>query len=273
MIQKLMLKNKNIYVYLDADGKEKLCAYLCDTDKDNEIIVGVIDEVDVLNNQYIRLENGLKKVLYLDKYLRINPKNIVRQLYVGGKAMALTDMEYHHLSISIFELILLSYERQVEKNVRDMQNNQQTFRMIEDIFKLLTWNVRKFDLKFNTKNDNLVIMEKCIYFAYMGTNIGGEINKLRPVLVWRKHESRIDPKQSAYYAFPLSSKINKKKYSHDVYLDIGGVQCKIMINQGRLLSKSRFVKIFEDKITKKVFSISEEQELEIIKAIKFYFGV
>ncbi len=270
---------KKIYNYQKIDGTIGLCVYVCDTDNANEIIVGCIENIDVLNNDFIKLENGLNKVLYLDKYLTLKTSQIKSPLYIKGKTAEITSKEFNELSKNIYKLLLLKYENYVANLSLNNFENEKLIDITfpENIIKLLTWNLKKIDLNFTKINqqNNLIIMEHCVYFAHMGTNVGSETNKLRPVVVWRKHENKNypNPNDDCYYVFPISSKISKKEYRYNIKIDINGITNKIMINQGRILSKKRFVKILKDIETQKVVKLTEEQKDKIKIAIKNYFGV
>lgn len=276
---RIQLFPKNIYNYRKNDGTNGICVYVCDTDNANEIIVGCIEDPDTLNNAYIKLENGLNKVLYLDRYITLKISQILSPLYTKGKIASVTSKEFNELSINIYKLLMLKYENYVASLA---SNNFQSEKLVdlafpESIIKLLTWNLKKIELNFTEINqqNNLIIMEHCIYFAYLGTNIGSETNKLRPVVVWRKHENKNypNPNYDCYYVFPLSSKFSKKEYKYNVNININGKTNKIMINQGRILSKKRFVKILEDNNTQKIVKLTGKQKNKIKAAIKNYFGV
>ncbi|MBR6778588.1 MAG: type II toxin-antitoxin system PemK/MazF family toxin [Clostridia bacterium] len=102
-----------------------------------------------------------------------------------------------------------------------------------------------------------------------GTNIGSEINKLRPVFVWRKHENKENHNDDAYFVFPMSSKRSKSIYKQNVQLNIDNKHNKVMVNQGRLLSRKRFVKIYKDLNTDKVYKLSEEEINKIKRLLSF----
>lgn len=267
---------KNIYKYIKQNGEVGLCVYVCDTDNSNEIIIGCIEEIDNLNNDFIKMNNGLSKVLYLDRYLTLKLDSIIEPLFLRGASASITSEEFQKLTISIYKLLLLKFDNHVincaNKNYKDDMLKDIT--LPERLIKLLTWTNKKVDLKFETCVDNLIIMEHCIYFAYLGTNIGSEINKLRPVVVWRKHENKNNiHKDDCYYVFPISSKPARKFYKHNVPLVIENQQDKIMINQGRILSRQRFVKPFIDTNTNQVMKLSKDELNSIKIAIKSYFGV
>lgn len=266
---------KNIYKYSKNSGVIGLCVYICDTDNSNEIIVGCIEDIDPLNEDYIRMANGLKKVLYLDRYLTLKTDSLIESLYLNGKQAIINSLEFQQLTSSIYKLIVLKYEKSIETiaNNNFDKNNLIDISLPEKILKLLTWNATKLSISKKEYNPNLTIIKYGIYFAYMGTNVGSETNKLRPVLVWKKHENNNNHNNDLYYIFPLSSKLSGLKYNYNVQLDVNGKQNKLMINQGRVLSRKRFVKILEDTSTKKVYKLSNIQITEIEEKIQNYFSI
>ena len=266
---------KNIYNYKKPNEEIGICVYVCDTDDSNEIIVGCIENIDPLNSDYIKMDNGLNKVLYLDRYLTLKIESIISPLFVKNNHLSITSKEFQILTTNIYKLLLLKYQNQINNTAFDNYdgNSLTDIGLPEEIIKLLTWNSKKTNLKFQGISPNLIIMEHCIYFAYCGTNIGSEINKLRPVIVWRKHENKENPNNDSYFVFPLSSKKSKRVYKQNVELNIDNKRNKVMINQGRLLSRKRFVKIFRDPITDKVYKLSDDEKESIKNAIKYYFGV
>ncbi len=264
---------KNIYKYSKNSGEQGLCVYICDTDNSNEIIVGCIEDVDSLNNDFLKMENGLSKVLYLDRFLTLKKVVITSPLYLRGKQATITSLEFYKLTINIYKLIILKYEKNIESLANKNLSGDKLIDIAlpESIFKLLTWNSNKLELKYSRVNLNLQIMKYCIYFAYMGTNIGSETNKLRPVLVWKKHENKLNHDNDFYYVFPLSSKSSGANYSYNISLMLNGTSNKIMLNQGRVLSRKRFVKIFEDTSKQSVYMLSQEEKKKIRKELKNYF--
>ena len=274
-ISPMTLFPKNIYHYKKPNNEDGICVYICDTDNSNEIIVGCIEDIDPLNNDYIKMTNGLNKVLYLDRYLTLKSKSIISPLFVKRQHLSISSKEFQLLTTNIYKLLLLKYQNQVNNTACENFEDDSLvdIGMPEEIIKLLTWNTKKINLKFKNIHSKLIIMEHCIYFAYCGTNIGSEINKLRPVVVWRKHENKENHNDDAYFVFPMSSKRSKSIYKQNVQLNIDNKHNKVMVNQGRLLSRKRFVKIYKDLNTDKVYKLSEEEINKIKEAIKFYFGV
>ncbi len=263
---------KKIYVYKDNQSF-KLCVYICDTDNANEIIAGCIEDINSDIN-YLKLQNGMTKVLKLDKFLRLKHSQIQKPLMLQGKCAEITSSEFQQVTLAIYKLLINKLSHDVNMiAVNNFSNNAlKNIALPEKIIKLLTWTDKKTKLKFNY-NSNLIIMEHCIYFAYMGTNIGAEIEKLRPVVVWRKHINKSDRTTNLYYVFPITSKKPSKNYPSIVKINVNNQENYVKINQGRVLSIKRFEKIFLDETTKKVARLSLEEISNIKNSIKIYFGV
>ena len=215
---KVKLFPKTIYKYLNSAGQDCLCVYVCDTDNANEIIVGCIEDIDPLNSHYIKMSNGLNKVLYLDKYQTLKLSQIQSPLYLKKQLVNITSDEFQELTNSIYKLMIFKFESNINKlSSNNFVNNSLTdLTLPEKIIKLLTWNIKKSELRFNSAPQNLIIMEHCIYFAYLGTNIGCEIEKLRPVLVWKKHINNSNYNDNSFYVFPITSKKFNKTYKHNI---------------------------------------------------------
>ena len=266
---------KNIYVYNKPNKTKGLCVYICDTDKSNEIIVGAIEEADTLNTNYIKLKNGLKKVLYLDRYIALKTSQVESPFYFSGKLQSITSDEFLALTTSVYKLMILNFQMKIEKLSNENFDNGTLIDITlpEKIIKLLTWNLKKSDLRFSHKQSNIIVMEHCIYLAYLGTNIGSEIEKLRPVLVWRKHINKQNQFDNSYYVFPITSKKQKKTYSTNVKIKLDNKVNYIKLNQGRVISEQRFFKIFEDSSTGKVARIDNSVKTDIEKSLAIYFGI
>ncbi len=273
------LKNKlfpkSIYNYKNSSGNNCLCVYVCDTDSANEIIVGCIEDIDPLNNNYIKMSNGLNKVLYTDRYLTLKISQIKTALYIKGKPVNITSDEFQCLTNSIYKLMILNFESLINKFATKnyINNTLIDLTLPEKIIKLLTWNIKKAELKFATKPSSIIIMEHCVYFAYLGTNIGCEIEKLRPVIVWKKHINNSNLNDNSYYVFPITSKKFNKSYKHNVPILVNGKQNHILLNQGRIISIKRLVKPYIDDTTGKVIKLDTQTIEKIKNEIKTYFSV
>ena len=59
----------------------------------------------------------------------------------------------------------------------------------DELVMFLDWQKTKSELKFNPQVKTFPIIPNCIYWAFMGCNIGSEEGKHRPVLVTRTYKN------------------------------------------------------------------------------------
>ncbi len=124
------------------------------------------------------------------------------------------------------------------------------------------------------KNQNLKnVFKNNLYWAYIGCNIGCEIEKLRPVLIWKEHINKNNPDDNSFFVFPISSKIPSKKYYYNIEIEVNGKTNIVKVNDGKRISIKRIVKPLIDDSTKKTYAISELTIKEIKDAIKMYFSI
>lgn len=107
----------------------------------------------------------------------------------------------------------------------------------------------------------------------MGCNLGCEIEKLRPVLIWKEHINTKNSDENSYFIFPISSKIPQKKYYYNIEINVNGKKNIIKVNDGKIISIKRIQKPLIDNNTKKTYFIEQQTISEIKDAIKKYFNV
>lgn len=128
-----------------------------------------------------------------------------------------------------------------------VKNNTNSF--IEKIKYILSWTRKKIELNemyFNQKTESLgkpYVSMGDIYHAYLGTNVGAEIDKGRPVLVFQGND-RYLRQSNLVFIIPISS--NPRTGSYKVVIKVGDVienigikDSTIMIQQARSISKNR----------------------------------
>lgn len=265
---------RNIYKY-NAD-EEKFCIYLGDSDNSNEIIVAEIGTNDDTRS-YRTISSLSNMVMFVDKILLIHPSDIVSPLYIKGKIASLTPVEFHNLLKDLCKNILNEYELDVLKLI-DSNYNSVTNKIIdvsfsEKILRFLVWTDKKGELKFNKKKNLKNVFKNNIYWAYIGCNIGCEIEKLRPVLIWKEHVNKNNHDDNSYFVFPVSSKIPSKKYYYNIEVEINGKTNIVKVNDGKRISIKRIAKPLIDNSTRKTYVISELKTDEIKDAIKMYFNI
>ena len=190
----------------------------------------------------------------IDKY--INP-SIVRDydrshmkkcIYVNGKPLKISNED--------FRLASESCKNSLIKYLDTKTNANNT----EDL-SFLKWCKDKFIL--NSKDIKLEkVKQTSIYWVNLGVNVGSELRKLRPAIMWRCSSDK-----KMWTVIPLTTKKRNDNYyfHYDLENGCGTARIENMIN----ISHKRIVSpfYFKDKIAK----ISNEDCKNIIKIIqKFY---
>ena len=225
---------------------------------------------------YIELDN-LNMVLYIDKLFEITSNVNITQLFIKGEHYYISAYKFQTLINSLTNMLLNKFERNIlsttNKNYDEDNSKIVDLTLPEKIIRLIIWNDKKREIKF----DDRKLIERCyqfdVYFAYLGVNVGNEIEKLRPVVIWKQHINKTNPKDTSYYVFPISSKTSNKKYYYNVEIDINGEKNYVKINDGKRISSLRIIKPLKNKTTKKTHKLAEEEIQRIKNAITKYFSL
>lgn len=95
--------------------------------------------------------------------------------------------------------------------------------------------ITKSELKFNLQPKTFPIIPNCIYWAFMGCNIGSEEGKHRPVLVTRTY-----PNSPTITVLPLTTqRLNDGKQYH---VDLEKQNSTVLVEQMRVIDISRIDK-------------------------------
>ena len=181
-------------------------------------------------------------------------KNIPRRIlnglvYIKGKFLKSNNTDFSYLLKLLKNSLILKLNEKINyKNIDEM--------------KYLKWCYDK--LLLNESNLSITILKPgSICWVDFGQNIGSELRKLRPAILWR---SSADKKM--WTVIPLSSKcFNDKYYFH---CDITGLSC----STAKLESMSNFSykRIREPFFhNKKIAHLSQNDYLNILSALRKYY--
>ena len=178
------------------------------------------------------------------------PKKILNSLvYIKGKFLKSNNADFSYLLKLLKNSLILKLNEKINyKNIDEM--------------KYLKWCYDK--LLLNESNLSITILKPgSICWVDFGQNIGSELRKLRPAILWR---SSADKKM--WTVIPLSSKcFNDKYYFH---CDITGLSC----STAKLESMSNFSykRIREPFFhNKKIAHLSQNDYLNILSALRKYY--
>lgn len=270
--KKFQLYHGSVYEYLDSNSDKQLCLYMCDCNLTNSIcIIPIKDPKD--GDMFIEVE-PLHKVAYYREYCEIDRKTITNPLYIKGKKMKVPYSIYLQLSNLIMECLLAktACTYQTLNSNRATNLTKENYILTEDYYKYLTWFDYKTKLNFQTHlNNQPAILKGGVYYVELGQNIGSELNKLRPALIYKKNVSKDNPNNSSYIVLPLSSKAKNSRYQHNWPVSINNRVNYIRVNDMIRISIKRIKYPLLDKSTNRPIVLSADDMEEVRKKVKEYF--
>lgn len=102
----------------------------------------------------------------------------------------------------------------------------------EKASKQLEWQCKKFELIFNTTPPKFKIYYNCVYWVYLGYNVGSEQNKLRPAIVTRYLKNA-----NLCTIIPITSKRRGDKFPY--HIDLECMPCVALVEQMRVVDIRR----------------------------------
>ena len=255
----MKLKKNHIYRF-KYKNDTPLCIYLCNTQSKDRILVIPLTESSDGNVHKLSVT---KQYASLDNYLEINTDNIISPLYLksGQVTVPYSDLE------TIHKHILSNLMNKISSDVHTTNTSNMLF---ESLYQFLKWKQKKISLNYTAYSRKTNVYENGIYWAALGVNIGSELNKSRPVLVWKKRCNGDNEESYSYIVIPITSKEKSKKYYMNVPININGRECFLRTEDMRRISIKRFTRPILDHNNNIIF-IDEEKRKEIIAAIEKFF--
>ena len=132
----------------------------------------------------------------------------------------------------------------------------------DDLQEFMDWTKIKSELKFNPQSKTFPILYNCIYWAFMGCNVGSEEGKHRPVLVTRTYKN-----SPICVVIPLTTqRLNDKEHYH---VDLEFENSTALCEQMRIIDITRIDKpMYRNG---KILCISEKDWNSINREIKVQY--
>ena len=227
----------------------------------NEKVQWILILYDISQNHYVGVPiyNEIKEdsiyIKSINKYAVLNEindynrTNIKRCIYIKGKPLKITNKE--------FDEILLKSKDTFLRYVKNNTNND------PDGISYNKWCKDKLELiNKDTTLTNLKIGAIC--WVDLGYNIGNELRKLRPAILWRSSSNK-----KMWTAIPLTSKHKDDNYYFHYDLKdkkLGTARIENLIN----ISSNRIKEPYY--IKNRIATISKKDNDEILKIIKKYYA-
>lgn len=267
----IQLFHGNIYTYVNDQNESEIAMYLCDTNLGNKVCMIPLDRPDGCSNT-VTIE-GMEKVLYPENYFEIEKSKIVSILKLKGKNAIVDYQTYLQISeIVIHSLLAKTTNTYQSLSHKRFQNiGKENFILTEDYYKYLTWFDFKTKLQFQRELRAMPgIILHSVYWAELGRNVGSELEKLRPVLIFKKLLSKKYINDSSVIVLPISSKFTCQRYNTNYPLIINGKINYVKINDIQRISIKRLSQPYRDS-EGKVVVIGDEDIKHIKEIIVNYF--
>lgn len=254
------LQKQRIYKYKEADGSQPLCIYMGSSQNNNGYII--VPLVSESTNSTIKL-NVTRQYASPDYHKSIKKHQFISPLYING--------QYTDVSYEIFKQISHSVINS-KLNYIDTQSQQAdaNFMDFNKIFDFLDWKSKKLSYLIDDSPNSMPIYENGIYWVDLGYNVGSELNKARPALIWKKRLDNRNSKHNSYIVIPITSKDSAKKYYMNVEVKYNNKTCYMKVEDMKRVHHKRIYKpVLDNK--KDIVYIDNETRQRVLDAIqKFY---
>lgn len=147
------------------------------------------------------------------------------------------------------------------KNTKEVKERMIDYNDVEDY---LDWTKQKAALKFNSGSKNFPIVYNCVYWAFMGCNVGSEEGKHRPVLVIRTYKN-----SPICTVLPMTTqRLNDGYWYH---IDLEKQNSTVLCEQMRIIDIARIDKPF--RVGGKIVSITKKDWKAIDKQVKWLYSM
>lgn len=236
---------KQIYEFNLNDNKQWILI-LYDISQNHYVGVPVYNE-EKENSIYLK---SISKYVVLDEITDYNRSNIKRCVYIKGKPIKITNKE--------FDDILLKSKISFLNYIKDNTNND------PDGISYNKWCKDKLALINKNTDDTASLKVGAIYWVDLGYNIGSELRKLRPAILWRSASNK-----KMWTAIPLTSKHKDDNY----YFHYDLIDAKLGTARLENLINISFNRIREPYyINNKIATITKKDNDAILKIIKKYYA-
>lgn len=262
----------NIYKYRNINGNIEIAIYMCETNLSKNICI-----IPLKDSENSKLEfniKGLNKKAFPNEAKEINKSNIISALMIKGKIAKVDYEEYVQLSTILLNKLANKVKITYDSLNQQRLNNvsKKDYALTEDYYKYITWFEHKTNIEFNRNiRRNPGIFKYGIYYAELGENVGSELHKLRPVLIYKKCVSKSNPNDSSFIVLPITSKMSSSKYSFNTVINVNGQKNWVKTNDIRRISLKRIVGPLYKSGTNYTIILSREEIKNVDDNFKKYF--
>lgn len=246
-------------------GTEPLGIYLIDSEKTNQILMIPLTP-EPLHDSSIKL-SITRQYADIQGLIYINKSNLISPLYVDSKPATISQEDLLQISYHLVSYILESVAGKINTSLYD---SKALHELLQSTVHFMNWQQLKYQLCIMDDIHVPDIYENAVYWANIGYNIGAELNKNRPVLIWKKRINKENKLVSSYIVIPITSKNHKKSYDTNVPITIDDRQSYLRIEDIRRISIKRITKpILNEK--REIIFIDAAKRVEVKEALRTFF--
>jgi len=216
---------------------------------------------DISKNHYVGLPvydqkqkksifiKSINKYIVLDEITDYNRSSIKRCIYIKGKPLKINNTEFNDILYKTKDFFLNYVKNNTDNTIDGISYNK----WCRDKLKLIKTENNKIDLKVGA-----------ICWVNLGYNIGNELRKLRPAILWRSSSNK-----KMWTIIPLTSKHKDDNYYFHYDLEsenLGTARVENLINvSSNRIKEPYFIK-------NKIATITKKDNDAILKIIKKYYA-
>lgn len=196
-------------------------------------------------------------------YKEIERDTIISPLFLKSKPVKISEKDLKN----IYDFILSDLLSNISSTAR---NGASTLLIFESIYQFIKWKQKKLLLNISPYQRKTHVYENGVYWASLGVNVGSELNKNRPVLIWKKRCNGKEEKDFSYIVIPITSKSKSRNYYMNVPIVINSRQCYLRIEDMRRINIRRISRPILDE-QKNIIFIDEEKRKEIMDSLERFY--
>ena len=197
------------------------------------------------NSIYLK---SIKEYIVLDELTDYSRAGIKKCVYIDGKPLKITNDEFNNILIKSKDTFLDYVKDNTDNTPNGISYNK--------------WCKDKLEL-INKETTNIELKVGAICWVDLGYNVGNELRKLRPAILWRSSSDK-----KMWTVIPLTSKHKNDRYyfHYDLIYGFGTARIENLIN----ISSNRIREPFF--INNKIATITKKDNDAILMIIKRYYA-
>ena len=220
---------------------------------------------------YIDINNFTKKALPFD-FEEVERTQIKSILKIQGNNAKVSSTEFADIAtILLNKLSIKSYLTYNNFLQKESSKKTMDYSIVEKYYKYFTWFEHKSNLQFDKNIKRNPIVDKySIYYIETGENIGTELHKMRPAVIFKRCISN-NPNDTSYIVLPITSKVTSSKYPFNTPILVNGKINYVRINDIKRISIKRLIGPLYESGTNNICRLSKEEIEKLNEDFKNYF--